>query len=316
VVLSQRGAQAMWLAALVFLAVVAAALAPLVRRDCLARFWAVGMVLAVLPICTVTPSDRLLFFAGIGAMGLLAQFLAAVLQNADWLPTRAWWRFPAHALCVLLIVVHLGLAPLALTQAPKYVKQLGDTFVRGAASLPSDPALRSQTLLIVNTPSYFVFAYSALIHALDGQLYASSALVLGSGIYPTEIRRPDERTLLIRPEGGFLAPPGSPPPGREAEPPLFDRRYLFPLFDRLYRDNSPMKVGQRIELTDVTVEITAVTDDGRPAEAAFHFAEELEDPSHRWMSWKDGVYVPFVPPAVGETVTLPAVTVPLQENRG
>ncbi len=71
-----------------------------------------------------------------------------------------------------------------------------------------------------------------------------------------------------------------------------------------------MTVGEKISLLGVTVEITALTDDGRPAEAAFRFAMTLESPLFRWMQWANGVYAPFVLPAVGETVTLPVATVP------
>ena len=91
---------------------------------------------------------------------------------------------------------------------------------------------------------------------------------------------------------------------------MFDVRNVFSSLDRLYRDRTPMKVGQQIKLAGVTVEITAVTDDGRPAEATFHFLTSLESRMLRWLGWRDGVYVPFEPPAVGETVTLPAETVP------
>ena len=38
----------------------------------------------------------------------------------------------------------------------------------------------------------------------------------------------------------------------------------------------------------------------------------LEDPSLVWLRWDDGVYAPFVLPRVGESVVLPAVTVPWQ----
>ena len=71
------------------------------------------------------------------------------------------------------------------------------------------------------------------------------------------------------------------------------------------RDHTPMRIGRQIELPYVAVEITAITEDGHPAEAAFRFTRELEDPSFRWMQWKDGVYVPFELPPVGNTVTLP-----------
>jgi hypothetical protein len=41
-----------------------------------------------------------------------------------------------------------------------------------------------------------------------------------------------------------------------------------------------------------------------------HFDVDLEDPSLRWLQWKNGAYAPFEPPAVGNTVTLPSVIVP------
>ena len=72
-----------------------------------------------------------------------------------------------------------------------------------------------------------------------------------------------------------------------------------------------MRVGQRIELDGAVVEVTAVTADGRPAEATFTFPTPLEDPSLRWLQWDDGVYASFELPAVGESVTLPPVKVPL-----
>ena len=65
---------ALWWFAVVFLGVLLLAMSPLLRRDQRARFWAMGMVLAAIPVSATLPSDRLLTFVGIGAAGLLAQF--------------------------------------------------------------------------------------------------------------------------------------------------------------------------------------------------------------------------------------------------
>jgi len=286
------------------------ALTPLLRRDPLARFWAAGMILSVPPACAGFPQGRLLFFVGIGGMGLLAQFIAAVLQRVDWLPMRARWRLPSVGLCVVLIMIHLGVAPIVLARAAGHLKRSGRSVARAAESLPSDTAARFQTVLLVSTPSYASFAYGALTRLLQGNPYLSRTIVLGSGSNPIELHRPDSRTLLVRPLGGFLAPAGNPQPGRGMERLLFDQRYVFQSVDRLYRDSAPMTIGEKINLLGVTVEITALTDDGRPAEAAFRFAMKLESLLFRWLQWEDGAYVPFALPAVGETVTLPAVTVP------
>ena len=307
--LSPQAAHNMWLAAMGFLVIMAAVLAPLVRRDPIARFWALGTVLSVLPACAAFPQGRLLFFVGIGGMGLLAQFIAAVLQIVDRPPMRVWRHLPARALCVVLILAHLGMAPLSLARAAGRFEKYGGTISLAAASLPSDTAARFQTVLLVNTPSYISYAYCALTRLLYGPPYLSRTLVLGSGSTAIEIYRPDKRTLLIRPEAGFLAPPMNGQPGREVEKLLFDQRGVLQWFDRMYRDSTPMAVGQRIGLMGVTVVITAVTDDGCPAEATFRFTMNLESPLFRWMQWKDGGYVPFELPAVGRTLTLPPATV-------
>ena len=307
--LSKRAAHILWLAAIGCLVIVAAALVPLLKRDSLARFWAVGMILSVLPACTAFPQGRLLFFVGIGGMGLLAQFLAAVTQRADWLPTRAWRRLPVGAICVALVFIHLCMAPRALARTAGTFKRGGRSVARAADSLPSDAAARFQTVLLVSTPSYATFAYSALTRLSHGNPYLSRTLVLGSGCQPIEIHRPDEHTLLVRPDGGFLAQPGNPQSGSGLEQLLFDQRRVLQSVDRLYRDSAPMTIGQRIGLFGVTVEITEIADDGRPTEAAFHFALGLGSPIFRWLQWEDGAYVPLALPAVGETVTLPGATV-------
>ena len=85
------------------------------------------------------------------------------------------------------------------------------------------------------------------------------------------------------------------------------------MLDHLYRDTTPMRVGDRIAYGGVSVEIADASEDGRPIEVWVYFNVDLEDSSLRWLQWKNGVYVPFEPPAVGETITLPSVVVPWQE---
>jgi hypothetical protein len=273
------------------------------------------MALSVLPACTVFPADRLLSFVGIGGMGLLAQFLGAALQKADMLTSRPWRCLPAYALCFILAFIHLGVAPVTLARTTGTLEEFGRTVGRAGASLPSDLAAPFQTVLIVSTPSYTSFAYGALTRLLYGPPYLSRTLVLGTGSHPIELHRPDERTLCLRPEGGFLASTGALRPGREVEQLLFDERRTLLSLDRLYRDDTPMIAGQQFKLFGVTVEITTVTDDGRPAETTCRFATKLESRLFRWMRWDDDAYVPFAVPAVGQTITLPAATIPLWEKR-
>src|SRR5262249_49365694 len=55
----------------------ATALAIGVQRTRLNAFYATGMLLALVPVCAAFPSDRLLTFAGLGAFGLIGDFLTA-----------------------------------------------------------------------------------------------------------------------------------------------------------------------------------------------------------------------------------------------
>ena len=55
----------------------------------------------------------------------------------------------------------------------------------------------------------------------------------------------------------------------------------------------------------MTAEIIALSGAGDPTEVAFHFAAPLEDASLRWLQYKDGEFVTFIPPAVGKMIELP-----------
>jgi len=308
---SQNAGRIFWLVAIVSLAVIALLLLPILRRDRVARFFALGMVLSLVPASATFPDDRLLFFAGFGGMGLLAQLLAAVGQRADWVPSSRIRRLPLTAAFWAFVVIHLVFAPLGLATTTAKVRTFGEIIDRAASSLPSDPAVTDQLALIVNTPTAFISFYGPLVQALQGRPVPNRTLILGSGIYPTTIFRPSRHVLAIRPDGGYLPVLGSPRPGHEASQPAFHPAYFFPMLDHLYRDATPMRVGDRVGYGGAIVEIAEVSEDGRPIEVRVHFNVDLEDSSLRWLQWKGGVYVPFEPPAVGETVVLPEVTFPL-----
>ena len=275
------------LCALVFLIIVGYIVTPLLRRNTMACFWGLGMVLSLLPICATFPHDRLLIFVGIGAMGLLAQFITAKYERADWFPKRLLWRIPASGLTWLFLGVHAVLAPLLL---PLYswTPTLLEPYIQGAAnSAPMEPGIEQQDFIIVNPPEPFFAQYLPMVRAAKKQPIPNHMRILASGNTHLTLIRPDERTLVIRPETGYFTAP----------------------FDRLYRGaDYPMTLGQKVELSGMSVEITALTRDKRPAEAIFRFDVPLEDKSLRWLQWKDNAYAPFTPPDIGQTMKLSAVT--------
>jgi hypothetical protein len=307
--LSPSAARLFWLVACALVGLVAIAFGPLLRRDPVARFFGLGMLLAVIPACGTFPSGRLLILVGLGGMGLLAQFVAGRLHHASWLPQSTGWRRLAAAAFWIFVAIDLVLAPVALTQMAANMKALDDPVRAAAATLPTDAAIAGQTAVIVNTPGFFVSTFSPMINLLEQRPIPARMLVLASGVHAMRLGRPASNVLVIRPDGGFLAPPGGASPGEKPARAAFDLRYVFEHVDRLYRDATPFRVGDRTELSGLVIEITAITGDGRPAEVTYHFATGLDDPSRRWLQWIDGGYVPFRMPGVGEAIDLPPASV-------
>jgi len=290
-----------WLWAAVFLTTVAALLAPLVARDASARFWTTGMLLSILPVSVAFPMDRLLMFAGIGAMGLLAQALAGLKDGADWVPRLAAWRWPARVFAGLLVVIHLLLAPvlfLLMLQVPKFVGHGGSSLV---STYPDDPQVARQTLVVVNPSSLGAEWFLIQLQDFQHRPLPQRSLQLTSACSHATLTRTDARTLAVRVHGGYVPPRGQWP--GHPDPPAISAVYIMRLLDNAVRsDKNPLKLGQVIELTAARIEITELLPDGRPAEVTFRFRVPLEDPSLRWLKMTREGYAAFAPPKIGESV--------------
>ena len=59
-----------------------------------------------------------------------------------------------------------------------------------------------------------------------------------------------------------------------------------------------------MKLSGMTVEITDLTADGRPAEAVFRFDQPLESPSLHWLCFRGNSFEPFMPPPIGQETTI------------
>ncbi len=275
--ISPTGQFIMWLGAAAFLTGLFILLAPLLRRNVTARFWCLGMALALVPSCAVAPMDRMLLFSGLGAMGLLAQFMTSFRTDGLSLPVPSFRRTMTRLLYVLLIVVHLVLAPILLPLRIRLFAFVGDSFNHTIESAQFDATVSDQTVVIVNAPNYPFATYLPIMRALKGQPLPAHMRSLAPGdIAPMRFTRPDERTLIVEPEGGFP--------------------WL------LFRDTThPFTIGKSVELTGMTIEVAKLAEEGWPSEVVYRFAVPLEHPSLVWLELQNGELVPFTPPTVGES---------------
>ncbi|MEW5802897.1 MAG: hypothetical protein AB1847_12430 [bacterium] len=324
-------------------------------RDRLAWFWFSGMMLAVVPACTSLPNERILFFIGLGAMGLLAQLMFALsnslkttsspsLQNTLYCTqtqgsdhdrdtrhaqpanyaqpanhhdahdaydahdahgargtqranrahhggranhahrthrARCAGRALAYVICFFIIIIHLILAALLWPLKIYGFSVWSRAQIQCLETAPLDDTVSGKTVVTVNA-SGFYSTYLLITRALKGQPIPMHMITLASDrgfTVPIRISRPDECTLIVEPEGGYV--------------------WTF------FRDGDhPLPVGSLIELPGMAVEVMKLAHEGWPQEVRYRFSTPLEDPSLVWLKIQPNTSLPFKLPAIGETLVL------------
>ena len=287
--------------AYIFLILVLIVLFPLLRRDRLARFWFLAMLLATVPICATLPMNRNLLFVAVPAFALLAQFIKSVIDapaNEKPLPANRFWRHLARAVCAYFILAHLLFAVLGRVTTPITVQQTREQF-RLTMDLGPLDGVQDQDLVVVNAPNPFSLFFVPLYRAHLQQPLPNVLRVLAPAFANLQLTRVDQTTLNIRAKSGNILS------GRERKP--FHLVYLYQTFNEGFRRRKfPMHAGDKVVLPRLTVEVLKVDDKGLPVEITCRFAAPLDDASLRWLAWDwhDKSYLPFTVPALGQTVEL------------
>ncbi|AKT44150.1 hypothetical protein [Chondromyces crocatus] len=274
------------LVTLPIVAVVGLALVLGLRHDRMAAFWAVGMLLSLVPACATWPADRLLLFPGLGAFGLIASFLTASRAHLGR-AGRGIVRGAVAVFVLLHLVIAVPFLPLRIVATAKVMR---GEIERAAASLPEDVFRPDRTVVVVNAPDTLVGHYAMAARGAQKEqlrMPGASRLLAVAVAGRLEVARPDERTLTLTLSEGLL----------------HDWTSL------LFRSpKRPFHVGERVQVPGMVAEVTSLMEDQvRPRRVDFTFDRSLEDPSLVWLIWEGTQFVGFVPPAVGASVTLPAI---------
>jgi hypothetical protein len=258
---------------------------PLLRDSARARFFALGMVLAALPICSTFPADRLLGFVGLGGMGLLALFIDRLLGS--WaLEREKLRRYASLGTASVLVLLHVVLSPPSLLLRARSMVSVEQLVRRADDSLPSDPSVRDKTVVVVNSPGDPFFGYLLISRLSRREARPQHLRWLSTGLTAVHVERVDERTLRVAPEGGFLQ---------------FN-------FDQMLRDEQHgFAPGERVELTGLSIVVETVSAQNKPLTVRAEFDRPLEHPSLLWFRWVGRELVPYELPALGATATLPAI---------
>lgn len=250
---------------------------PFLRRDKTLQFFALGLVVAIIPIASTLASDRVLLLIGLGAFPLIASIFqqdAAARFGA----TPSFSRSAFIGLRRVLILTHviyaaivLPLNSLAMTFVHGYVNKMAESPVLG-------PELSQQTLVLVTTPGSMVTNYRWAI-APEGKVAAQRVRALATTSKAVSVSREDARTLLVTAEDG-----------------LVDDVYAI-----LFREEGHDPQGD-IRTEGVSYRVERVDAQGRATVLRATFDRDLESSEYRWLAWQQDHYEAFVLPQIGKTV--------------
>jgi hypothetical protein len=236
-----------------------------------ARFCLIGCVLALVPLCAVGTVSRLLFIAGLGAHGFAAMLLIACRERL-----RAAFALP--------LLGHALIAVLAMPYGPDYWRDVHERVLHAMRSLPAGKGLEDSVIMLVNTPDFVSSSFVGVYRAKLGGPGPRVMHTLGVSERPVRLTRLDQNSILLQPEGGYLA----------------DRSSI------LARPRSePFVKNQIIGLHQAWVRVEELTSDGRPLQVRIATGD-LDAPTLLWMNWDAwrGRYTKLKLPAIGQTVTL------------
>ena len=259
---------------------------PLLRTNRFARFWALGMVLSLVPVCTTNPQGRELMNPSIGGAALLALFLGDWLahrRNPSTAPRLLFSRFRGFSAGVLL-TLHVFLPVVLLPYNTYTVTKQGERFVRWISDrAPKDPAMRQRSLIILYAPADIFASFTPILRAANNEPVPKHTWMLCAGIQKGTAIRESDRTLVLQMDETFLTRP----------------------FSQVFRDiqTDPFQVGDIVKLDGMTAEIRTINQ-GHPTTVAFTFDVPLDDPSLCWMTFTDLDYRTLQIPATGESIPI------------
>jgi hypothetical protein len=255
-----------------------AAVWPLLRRDALARFFALGMAVSLVPACATAPHSRLLYFVSLGAMGLLARLWYGIVRKEPWLPRTRLAFVLSYGFAATFTAFHFVVSPLLLPVMACSVA-VSRPIQRGVESAMA--AAPGRDLVVLNAPEYFYVKLAPIELGLADRKAPRRLRALSFGAVALDLTRRDAQTLDVRFVGGLL---------RE------------PLLELYSAADHPPPIGHVVQLAGLGIELTQLTPDGRMLAARFRFDRPLEDPMLRFVRWQGERFVPWVPPPAGRTV--------------
>jgi hypothetical protein len=304
---SPQGAAVLAAICLIPLGLLALAVYPVLKNHRASAFWLIGLLCGVIPLVTGIPQNRNLGLVSFGVMALAGQLFVDVAAARKTGPLTTFQRIVLRIATPLLLMMYLVVSPVVVVSSPASTQTMAEDQAR-AADFGSAPELAGQHLYVINPPGAMSFMGGLFPRLFTDKPFPASINYLSSGFAPVHVERVDAQTIIVTPDGGYTPLPG---PIVDDKTGMVTHVHLENVYRALdgfyYNPRNPMQVGQVVALSEVTVEVTEMTSDGRIAQATFTFAHPLEDNRYVWLLWDEdtAAYGRVQMPPVGESRVYP-----------
>lgn len=269
---------------------------PVVRRDLVARFWAVVTLLSLVPAATVAPLSKNLGFIAVGAFGVIASFLVGFAGRQGRVAMPGLLRTMSWCVAVCLLTAHVAGTiggRIVLGRATQFIPKM----TRMAFDYEASLDIGERDIVVINDPTMLT-AFIPFYRAYRGESLPRSTRILVPGSVPFDVSRPDAATLILKAKESdlFECPDLGP----------FHACYACKAANDFLFGGLTWKVGDQVIRKAFVAEILEVSPRGAPRSVAFHFGKPLESDRKVWLffDWHRGAHRTFALPRIGETVAV------------
>lgn len=262
-----------------------------------AHFYLAAMLLASVPVSAGEIQSRVLIFVSIPALAFCAECLIGfwisrktfVQEQSYGKVVNGLWLTLLYLFSSLCLLAHLLLAPVILLKSQTLLAEMvGPTLNEPVKSFQESEHFEEKVLILVDPPLATAMGYFPIMRKVAGESSPRKMLLLSSGLHGLTITRVDEYSLELEPEGGFFVEP----------------------MDKVLRsDKFLFQLGERIELSEVSITILELNENNYPQKVLFRFKERLESDGYDLRCWQalenSGELRSCVLPAPGETIRRP-----------
>jgi hypothetical protein len=289
-----------WGIAVIFLAILAVVFIPLLIKDRLARFWLLAMLCCAVPICATAPMNRNLLFVAIGAFGLMAQFIGAVLTNETCLLKSRLRKIASVTMLWFLLFSHIVVSAVGRIAQPITLSSVHDSF-EATMQIGSPPGLQDKTVVFLNCPNPFAISYLPPYRAHHNLPLPKNIRIIATGFNMYFIRRSEPNILHLSLYKGNIM--------QNYKRTTAWNVNFFKMFTESFRDFDafPINPGEKFEMSGFTAEVIEVDSAGRPTKVIYEFDCPLDDSSLIWLQWDwlEKRYHTFQMPQNRRRITIP-----------